>query len=84
MIKCQTDCLTAAENLGFVCRSAMWYPTDIESGQNCLLNSEDHGSKSDALVPEDSDVNMIYFSVGEPEHRLRVLGDSFKLLVGST
>jgi hypothetical protein len=35
LAKCQIDCLTASENLGFTCKSAMFYPTDVESGQVC-------------------------------------------------
>ncbi|KAI6176384.1 Apple domain-containing protein [Aphelenchoides bicaudatus] len=59
----------------------MFYPTDIESGQNCLLNSEDHESKADSFVAEDAGVNMIYFAIGDStEHKKHRLGSSFKRL----
>lgn len=55
----------------------MFYPTDIESGQNCLLNSEDHESKSGSFVAEDAGVNMIYIQLSNSkfvEHKRLGLG----------
>ncbi|KAI6233680.1 hypothetical protein M3Y99_00882400 [Aphelenchoides fujianensis] len=59
--QCQSDCLRAPETYGFVCKSAMWYPSDSE--QNCLLNSESRHTKSESFVGEDETVNMLYLEI---------------------
>ncbi|KAI6236009.1 hypothetical protein M3Y95_00112000 [Aphelenchoides besseyi] len=61
--QCHADCLRAPESFGFVCKSAMFYPSDNE--QNCLLNSEDRHTKSDSFVTEDASVEMLYVELGE-------------------
>ncbi|KAI6200841.1 hypothetical protein M3Y96_00777200 [Aphelenchoides besseyi] len=61
--QCHADCLRAPESFGFVCKSAMFYPSDNE--QNCLLNSEDRHTRADSFVTEDASVEMLYVELGE-------------------
>ncbi|TMS37573.1 hypothetical protein L596_004476 [Steinernema carpocapsae] len=59
--ECQIACLRADQDFGFICKSAMWYPSDED--QNCLLNSNNRDSVPDSFVPEDQGVQMVYFDV---------------------
>lgn len=56
--ECKLACLKATT---FKCLSGMYYPGDAE--ENCLLNSESKDTVPDVFVPEDPEVQMIYFDV---------------------
>ncbi|KAI1716605.1 PAN domain-containing protein [Ditylenchus destructor] len=69
LLDCQLACLRSETEYGFVCRSAMWYPTDED--QNCLLNSESKSTQPDVFVPEDQGVTMIYFEMAKEDSAIK-------------
>ncbi|VDN19195.1 unnamed protein product [Gongylonema pulchrum] len=73
--ECQIACLRAEQQYSFKCRSAMWYPNDVD--QNCLLNSESRETQPNVFVTEDQGVRMLYFEIPRIQRQKQKLDTEF-------